>query len=100
MVVEAAAEGGKQHGFAIDGQGIADVKPGQPLPRSVFFIDHRVNAGHLFAFSDQITAIRSWPQSWGLQALNTCRGFATQFHRLRGRTGAAGGHPVRAADGL
>jgi hypothetical protein len=31
MVVEATAEGGKQHGFAIDGQGIADVKPGQLL---------------------------------------------------------------------
>ena len=31
MVVEVAAEGGKQHGFAIDGQGIADVKPGQLL---------------------------------------------------------------------
>ncbi len=49
MVVEAAAEGGKQHGFAIDGQGIADVKP-VSLSSVGFFIDHRVNAGHLFAF--------------------------------------------------
>lgn len=77
MVVEAAAEGGKQHGFAIDGQGIADVKR-VSFSRSVF-IDHRVNAGHLFAFSDQITAIRSWPQSWGLQALNTCRDSLPSF---------------------
>ncbi len=58
MVVEAAAEGGKQHGFAIDGQGIADVKPGQLLLVG-FSSTTEYTPDICLLFSDQITAIRS-----------------------------------------
>lgn len=70
MIFQAAAQGGKEHRFTIDGKIVANVKPGQFL-LGVFLSTVEKSPLICLDFSDHSTAKRSVAQSWGLQTLST-----------------------------